>query len=201
MFSLLAGLLPGDPSRWRLVLRELGEHIGAAIIAFDCAVDWRRDRQRGRYNPLVDETAVADAFSHCSNRLSQAGMLCVREFGHASRCADVLQSVFDRVPDATFLGPNDCRTLLERWGLARERGYVYARCDCCGVLDCAAGGCDLAGGAADIGCCVGDCAFVPCDCCMCANDSACCDKKQSRKNAGADKPKPDISTAGQSSQP
>src|SRR5262245_13311057 len=50
VFALMARL-PGLREQEEL-LRRLGERVGAAIIAFDCAVDRDRDRRRGDFNPL-----------------------------------------------------------------------------------------------------------------------------------------------------
>jgi uncharacterized protein DUF5685 len=68
----LAARLPGLESRQELLCR-LGQHVGAAIIAFDCAVDWPRDQRRGQFNPLSDgEESAEAALAYCRERLTQA---------------------------------------------------------------------------------------------------------------------------------
>jgi hypothetical protein len=88
--------LPGLAAR-KDVLTDLGRKLGAAIIAFDCAVDWNRDRRRGEYNPLADETAVAGAMAFAADHLGEAAALARREFGESSRAAATLVAVRRRV--------------------------------------------------------------------------------------------------------
>ena len=92
----LAANLHGLSSR-KEVLAALGRHLGEAIIAFDCAVDWKRDRRRGEFNPLPDEVAVADAMNRAMNRLGEAEALARQEFGGHSRAAATLAAVQSRV--------------------------------------------------------------------------------------------------------
>jgi hypothetical protein len=95
VFGLMSRL-PGLAAR-KDVLTDLGRKLGAAIIAFDCAVDWNRDRRRGEYNPLADETAVAGAMAFAADHLGEAAALARREFGESSRAAATLVAVRRRV--------------------------------------------------------------------------------------------------------
>ncbi|HEX3147952.1 MAG TPA: DUF5685 family protein [Gemmataceae bacterium] len=95
VFSLMARL-PGMFEH-RDVLATLGRHLGSAIIAFDCAVDWKRDRRRGEFNPLADEDAVANARLQAADRLADAEGLARRTFGAESRAAATLSAVRTRV--------------------------------------------------------------------------------------------------------
>ncbi len=95
VFGLMSRL-PGLAHR-KEILTELGRKLGAAIIAFDCAVDWTRDRRRGEYNPLPDESAAAGAMLFAAYRLGEAVVIAWREFGETSRAAATLVAVRKRV--------------------------------------------------------------------------------------------------------
>lgn len=96
----LASRLPGLGAH-RDTLTSLGHKLGAAIIAFDCAVDWKRDRSRGEFNPLPDETSVANALDWSAERLAEAAHLAQRTFGNSSRSAATLEAVRLRVMNTT----------------------------------------------------------------------------------------------------
>ena len=72
---------------------ELGRHIGTAIIAFDCAFDWKEDRGRKQFNPLSTEGAVADAYSLSKRSLEAAAMLCNQRFGSTAISTKTLKSI------------------------------------------------------------------------------------------------------------
>jgi hypothetical protein len=55
---------------------RIGGELGAAIIAFDCATDWKADQRRGRYNPLMDSAEISQAYLECGRCLSRASWLC-----------------------------------------------------------------------------------------------------------------------------
>ncbi len=79
------------------LLMAVGRHVGAALIAFDCAVDWRRDRRRGEFNPLPDEDAVHAAMVFCLSRLRQAETLIRAEVTGNARSAATLARVQQRL--------------------------------------------------------------------------------------------------------
>ena len=92
VFGLMARL-PGLESRQEL-LDRLGQHVGAAIIAFDSAVDWPRDRRRGDFNPLPDgEQSAKAALTYCRERLTDAARECRAAFGGGSHTAHALFGV------------------------------------------------------------------------------------------------------------
>ncbi len=128
VFSLM-GLLPGMTPH-RDFLKRLGEHVGSAIIAYDCAVDRDRDRQRGDYNPLPDgEEPLVAALALCRRHLRQAAQLCRQQFGEAAHSGRVLESVARRIP-RTCVEPackrlqRETRGRLERWGVVGKRSSV-----------------------------------------------------------------------------
>ncbi|MCA9167622.1 MAG: hypothetical protein KDB23_08135 [Planctomycetales bacterium] len=70
------------------VLVEIGRRIGAAIIAFDSAVDFDHDQRRGLYNPLSRRADIAAALRFASVQLVEVGWCWsdgVRADGIASR--------------------------------------------------------------------------------------------------------------------
>ncbi|MCA9084744.1 MAG: hypothetical protein KDA81_11840 [Planctomycetaceae bacterium] len=116
---------------------HIGRHLGHAIIAFDCAVDFEHDRIRGEYNPLPDHAACRKALQVCQMELSRLGWMLPSQ----STGAVVVASVAERIR-RRMSGPpveDSCRR-LERWGVVREHGYTYARCDGCDVA-CVGGEC------------------------------------------------------------
>jgi hypothetical protein len=117
VFGLMARLRGLEDQRE--LLAALGRHLGEAIIAFDCAVDWKRDRRRGEFNPLADEDAVADALLRSADRLADAETLTRRELGPDSRAAATLAAVRARILRANLLAePTPCpvrsRSLINR---------------------------------------------------------------------------------------
>ena len=113
---------------------QVGRHIGEAIIAWDCAVDFEADRILGHFNPLKTKQDCQHAFQLCRLKLAQVGWLCPVD----SVSGQVIRSVLDRVERRMTAAQPVCTpSLLERWGLIRQKGYAYARCDGCEVLCCA----------------------------------------------------------------
>lgn len=181
LFSLAVEQCDGQ-SELKDVFRQIGESLGFAILAFDCANDFYQDREQAQFNPLKTAAEIETALDLACEKLDQAAWLCEQHLSEASLCARVIASVFNRT--AGFAPrANSCRKTaatwkkrLGEWGLHKEPGYVYARFDCCCELCC-----DGAGEAA--GCCAGgDCAVCgggeaaacsDCGCCVC--DGCCCD--------------------------
>ncbi|WP_020469033.1 DUF5685 family protein [Zavarzinella formosa] len=79
------------------VLTTVGRHVGAALIAFDCAVDWKRDRRRGEFNPLADEEAVHEAMVYCLDRLHRAEVFIRTSVSENARSAITLARVQQRL--------------------------------------------------------------------------------------------------------
>jgi hypothetical protein len=122
----LAARLPGLEARQELLCR-LGQHVGAAIIAFDCAVDWPRDQRRGHFNPLPDgEESAAAALAYSRQRLTQAALECRAAFGDGSHTARALIGVGERIAARNRVGVcaavrTSADERLRRWGV-RKRG-------------------------------------------------------------------------------
>lgn len=127
VFGLMARLsgLEAQPD----LLNRLGQHVGAAIIAFDCAVDWSRDRRRGDFNPLPDgEQSAEAALAYCRERLTQAAQECRAAFGDNSHAAHALLGVRERIAGrcrasvcASVRAGADSR--LRRWGVRRKGAF------------------------------------------------------------------------------
>ncbi len=81
----------------RAAFQTTGSNVGRAIIAFDCAADWHRDRRRGEFNPLPDESAVEQSLEFCWHQLNDIADLARVRFGHRSRAARTASGVADRM--------------------------------------------------------------------------------------------------------
>ncbi len=137
-------------------LTELGTEIGRAIICFDCAVDWERDRRRGRFNPLPNKAAVETALLESQQSLARIAWLCGDDFGSQSVSASVAGATFERVQrhvrqtlSKTSSNGNSSETVRRPNVRRRRKGDCDVFCD----PSCCEAGC------AD-GC------FCPCDCCF-----------------------------------
>ncbi len=145
------------------VFANLGRHLGVAIIAWDCAVDFQKDLVKGEYNPLADDEDVRRSFDHCLLPLSQIGWL----LPEGSTSAAVVASVCERVRQRRNAKTDHPVKTLERWGFIRQQGKAYAKCDGCDALCLAGECCECAGGAGEaaVGCAecgVGNGCSFPC---------------------------------------
>ncbi len=114
LFGLFAEAIrrPDD----RPAFETIGRHVGRAIIAFDCAADWHRDRARGEFNPLADEAAVERALESCWHELNDAARV---RFGHRSRAADTASRVADRIARFQPQGARSCSARPSRWAMLK----------------------------------------------------------------------------------
>ena len=96
IFAMFARLKTSDTSTCETI-EAIGNHVGAAIIAFDCAVDWKRDRKSGNYNPLLNSTEVLDAPQECQLRLTKIGWLCDSIACQSTLCTRIIRYQFDRI--------------------------------------------------------------------------------------------------------
>ncbi|MEQ9410721.1 MAG: DUF5685 family protein [Fuerstiella sp.] len=172
---------------------DIGRCVGEAIITWDCAVDYDRDGVTGEFNPLRDTSEVRESLTACLLRLAMIAW----ETPIDSTCRRVVADVTERVRRRRDqrLVTHPIRR-LERWGLIRQRGFAYARCDGCDAL-CAVGECcECIGGAgeatAGLGgeCCAGTSACnAPC----CCEGLICCDacaptKASKKQNETSEQP-------------
>lgn len=186
LFSLAARQNDIASAEQKKLLTSVGESIGRAILAFDCAADWYQDRHRGRFNPLPDESSIESALDLACASLDQAAWLCETQCGETSLSARVLASVFERTaaftpkPIARRRRPQ-WKQQLSEWGLMREPGYVYARCDCCCELLCDGAG--QAAGCGEFAACCGEGPGCGCEGLVCCGEGCCdpcCDKASGR---------------------
>ena len=133
---------------------SLGQRLGPAIIAWDCAVDFQKDIVKGEYNPLTDEVDVRRSFDYCLLQLAEIGWL----LPEGSTSAAVIASVSDRVRIRRNSNIEHPVKTFERWGFLRQKGRAYAKCDGCDALcmagdccECLGGGAEAAGGCAECG--------------------------------------------------
>lgn len=137
VFGLMA-LLP-DVKVDRGTLNELGRRVGAALIAFDCAYDWHRDRANEEFNPLPDEASVRTAIDYCHDQLLAAAQICRREFGGDCQTAQVLLAVNESIGSREQPTIYDIlRGRFRQWGFDKQNGTVQMNLDCgaCLVLGC-----------------------------------------------------------------
>jgi hypothetical protein len=90
--------IPGLESH-RQTLIDLGRKIGSAIIRFDCAVDWVRDRSRGEFNPLRDTRSVEESWLLSIIDLEEATRIAKQSFGKECHSAQTLDRVRRRILD------------------------------------------------------------------------------------------------------
>ncbi|MFK7817398.1 MAG: DUF5685 family protein [Planctomycetaceae bacterium] len=155
----------GCSTQHATLLGEVGMHVGKAIIAWDCAVDYERDRIRGEFTPLQSQQDVDASFAKCLRELGHLGW----KLPPASVSREVVASVVHRVQNRMRTPTIEPVKLLERWGFIRQRGFTYAGCDgceaICGITECC-------GGVAEAGACCGEVGAADATCC--ASDFACC---------------------------
>jgi hypothetical protein len=109
--------LPGVGAARGDLLEDLGRHIGTAIIAFDCAIDWPRDRVTGSYNPLPGGPSLAGAIELARTELASAERACRVALGDASEAAAHLARVRDDLGCLDGV-PVPVPTWRMRWALA-----------------------------------------------------------------------------------
>lgn len=142
LFGLYARVLPAGrvSETW---LREVGAAVGRAIICFDCAVDWERDRRRRRFNPLPDRHAVSQALLTSQRWLADVGWRCCEAFGPQSQAASVAGATFHRIQGrverAGATPPSPPGRTRRKWLVRR------GDCDCCCDASCCDASCCDAG--------------------------------------------------------
>lgn len=172
---------------------EIGRHLGAAIIAWDCAVDFQKDQIKGEFNPLDDEVDVRRSFDYCLLQLAQIGWLLPA----SSTSMAVIASVSDRIRQRRNSNTEHPVKTFERWGFIRQKGSAYAKCDGCDALcmagdccECVGGGAEAAGGCAECGGAgAGGGCGCPCELILCCDgQDPCCggSKKKASKQGTAD---------------
>jgi len=109
VFGLAARL--SGMNRFAEPLTAIGRGVGAALLAFDCAVDWRRDRARNEFNPLPDEAAVRAAMRFSVNELDDVAERCRLAFGSQSAAARTATAVADRLATRNPLAAVACPTV------------------------------------------------------------------------------------------
>ncbi len=167
VFSLFAQRwLPADKHS---TVEMIGQCLGEAIITFDCAVDWKNDQKRKRFNPLKNIQQVQQSLLDCSRSLiraaeaiaslttqDQSDVVCRRVLDHQIRLVLRRASTL-----SVELRQKDC---LSKREVASGEAMIALRqgdCDIC----CAVGACD--------GCA---CESAACDALACnAGSSSCCD--------------------------
>jgi hypothetical protein len=191
------------PTVERSLLKEVGRSLGSAIVAFDAAVDWQRDRRRGSYNPLHAQEDVDAAFAFALEQLSVAGWIC-NDSLTGSLAQEVIQYAIQRVQVARDFHrdpPRSSDQITPRrrwrrteqplWGIPLTSRAGFCDCDC--GCDGCGGGCDLPCSGDAVACGDGGaqggapCRTGCCDCCVLCD---CCvpDRKRKSSKLGAKSP-------------
>lgn len=179
-FARVFQSLPHASDRRRL--SEIGEAVGQAIIAWDCAVDFERDRIKGEYNPLSSRAEVMTAFDLCLLQLAIVGWKLPSGSVSGQVVASVSAKVRRRKVD-TQRGKVETVRRLERWGLTRQKGFVYAKLECCCCCEAICEGAEcLSCGAEAATCGSGGCGEA-CFCLECAPIGVCPDSGSGKKPA------------------
>lgn len=180
LFGLFAGVFSNSEKQLD-ELEEIGNQLGAAIIAFDCAVDWEMDQRKGSFNPLRSREAANAALQACKSSL--AGMCWhLRNLGiQQGVSVAVVQRTFQRIGKLKWQAAAPKPRGLAFRKLALRRGD----CDCCCPFD-ACSGCDCsgAGDGASL-CCQGPVTVPGCDVCCWSVDCCGCDSRSRRAGGSA----------------
>ncbi|MCB0322022.1 MAG: hypothetical protein KDD69_00565 [Bdellovibrionales bacterium] len=102
--TCFGGLFAGLP---KLVGRDehietfdrIGRALGAAIIGFDCAVDWRKDLRTGNFNPITTELQAINGFAFAGRKLQLLERTLGEHFGSTSPSAAAASIVRRQVAD------------------------------------------------------------------------------------------------------
>ena len=130
-FGLLPKVLSIDNSAVISRLEQIGANVGAAIIAYDCAVDWHRDKRNGEYNPLGGRQDVGLAFGYCQRNLVSAGWNVAKSFGQSTLTASILHHQVQRVASRRdAMAGVQAMANPKRIAMARE-GVVDLECLSC----------------------------------------------------------------------
>ena len=81
----------------KATLEEIGQHVGAALIAFDCASDWHQDSRRGNFNPLMNLEPVKASVEYSKMSLQRGRDICERRFGYEAGTVKLLEDVANSI--------------------------------------------------------------------------------------------------------
>ncbi|PHS13756.1 MAG: hypothetical protein COA78_06615 [Blastopirellula sp.] len=135
-------------------LRTLGNHVGSAIIAYDCGVDWKRDHRNSDFNPVTCEAEAREALRFSARELRAAARYVQPIIDDDDGIsAEVLDTVADRVehqagdqgePQEPFqpkkegcgnncseIGLNSCCLCGDASGTCCCEGGLELCCGCC----------------------------------------------------------------------
>lgn len=178
VLSNLCTLLNGNPEQQQ-TLESIGEHLGRAIVTWDCASDFEADQISDQYNPLTSAIEVNRAMDATVLQLSEIGWLLPD-----GTCAEVVAAVSDRIRrqrNGIGIGEFCTTARLERWGLIRSRKSTYAGCDGCELCCCGGECCECCAGAET-------CNFCPCECCFHCSEIVKSSKASNLSNGTHSKP-------------
>ena len=173
--------LPGDQLALTKDLKkrllDIGGHVGATIVSFDCAIDWPRDVRRKQANPVRSAEQAHAALLKAQQELSAAGWACSEIAGPSSLSAQVLRSRMGSLTSKKRLTlqrrPRISSASRFRSPLLRQRSGFCDTCDC--------GGCDCV----NCHCTGAECLSCNFDGCVCCLDGCVCgeENKRSRRRA------------------
>ena len=220
-FAYVFGLLPialfqstppeNQTTKLKLIelFQSVGRLIGESLIAFDCAVDFPRDRRRGHFNPLANRESCIQALEFAERKLIECGWriaeqlpeltnmagqdgsrensataVTTRILQHRAHTVRTRRQTMRDSTGATARVPRRNKFPSRQWGWLTPRRLQRGDCDCLceGCCEAMASGVD---------CCNAGC--FSCDaCCHGGCDSS--DTKRKPKNGISGDPRDNTAT-------
>lgn len=159
LFSLMA-IVP-SLSAFANPLREVGLHVGASMIALDCAMDWRTDKRHALHNPVENVEQAVEAFRFSRQEVAATRRLCQVIFSKGSRTVSILSNVEQRVGQC--LRTDDHADAPDP-RIGKEPPGVVLNAVCCvpcgdAVIGVDSKDCDKCGTTCCLACCLAACCF------------------------------------------
>jgi Family of unknown function (DUF5685) len=160
VFGLLGSIPNLEPHKD--TFSAIGENIGAATIAFDCASDWQRDAKRRNFNPIWNDTQAVAALAYSQMQLRDATIKCSEAFGSTCHTAEVLVGVHNRIYSTCKKRWGKIATFIESACLLpqQQKQDVILYVTCCVPCGNGAIGCDSEDCSKTLG-------YIGCACCCC----------------------------------
>ena len=97
--SAAARLIPTPPHQLPVqeAMAQIGYHLGAAIVAADCAADWKTDLAQKQFNPVTTEEKAAVAAEMAADHVERLGSIALDVFGVGARSTQLAAGVAARL--------------------------------------------------------------------------------------------------------
>jgi hypothetical protein len=185
----LLGKLCGSSS-FQDTATAIGQEIGAALIAFDCAMDWETDQSTGDFNPIAHREGVRNVLEYSAECLLRAESLCRDAFGANALSCSILSAVREHILELAWPSEGSSKGTCLQQGIRVSApmviGATATGCDNnaggggCGGGGCGGGNGGCGGGGGNEG--AGICCIILI--CAAAAGSGCNSKKESSGGCG-----------------